>query len=141
MAASLTTWSTRWRGFSEAYGFWNTIWILRWVSTLGVVMSLPSNASAPLVAGSRPAIMRPTVDLPQPDSPTSPSTSPLATLSDTSLTAYTRASAWRDKPTALAARARVLRLMLKLLLRSLVSSMVVMIKLTDGNSDIHGLPA
>src|SRR5215469_13057312 len=47
----------------------------------------PSKRISPLVGGRSPSIMRASVDLPQPDSPTSPRISPLRTVSETPLTA------------------------------------------------------
>src|SRR3569623_2083888 len=43
---------------------------------LSVMTSRPSNSSSPAVGSSRRRIVRPVVDLPQPDSPTRPSVSP-----------------------------------------------------------------
>ena len=43
----------------------------------------------PVVGGRMPAIRRPSVDLPQPDSPTSPRVSPLRIVKETSETART----------------------------------------------------
>src|SRR5207253_8601250 len=46
----------------------------------------------------RRRMQRPVVDLPQPDSPTSPSVSPLRMLNDTSSTACTRATSREKSP-------------------------------------------
>src|SRR5678815_475430 len=49
----------------------------------------PAMQTIPDVGGMMPAMMRPSVDLPQPDSPTSPNTSPLSIPSDNLSTACT----------------------------------------------------
>ena len=54
-----------------------------------VVMSSPSKRTVPLVGSSSRTSSRPSVDLPQPDSPTSPSVSPRRTSSETPSTACT----------------------------------------------------
>ena len=77
-------------GLSEAKGSWNTGWIsraraLRSMST----RRWPSTAISPEFGGSRPRIRRASVDLPQPDLPTMPSTPPIGTEKDTSSTATT----------------------------------------------------
>lgn len=68
--------STDWRGSRLLMGSWKTIWmslrLRRSVSPLREAMSTPSNSTVPSVGGSRLRIARPRVDLPQPDSPTSP---------------------------------------------------------------------
>ena len=53
------------------------------------VTSLPSISTEPAVTSSRPAIIRSSVDFPQPDGPTSTMKSPSATVSETSSTAAT----------------------------------------------------
>ena len=69
------------RGFSDAYGSWNTICILRrncaQLARSGRV-ARPARRTAPSPTSARAgaARSRPVVDLPQPDSPTSPSVSP-----------------------------------------------------------------
>jgi hypothetical protein len=72
--------STGSRGFSDAYGSWKTIWISRRsgriAARLSPTSSRPLYLTEPSVAGCRLRIARPVVDLPQPDSPTSPSVSP-----------------------------------------------------------------
>jgi hypothetical protein len=55
------------------------------------VMSRPSSTIVPSLGSISRMIMRPMVDLPQPDSPTSPSTSPAVIENDTSSTARTKA--------------------------------------------------
>src|SRR4029450_13247234 len=50
-------------------------------------MATPSTTTAPLATGTRRMIALPSVDLPQPDSPTSPSVSPTARSRLTPLTA------------------------------------------------------
>ena len=87
---------TRLRGFSDAYGSWKTICISR-------RSGRSSRARQPRDARPRSAIVArrsaraaarscaPSVDLPQPDSPTRPSVSPSRTENDTPSTAWTRA--------------------------------------------------
>src|SRR6188508_2625680 len=60
------------------------------------VMSWPSKITRPSVGSYRRRIVRPTVDLPHPDSPTSPSVSPRWMLSDTSSTAL-MSPTWRSR--------------------------------------------
>src|SRR3546814_2091069 len=76
--------STRMRGSSEAKGSWKIIWMASAVSLAATRPSrhtgLPSKARLPSVGGRMPATMRPKVDLPQPDSPTRPTTSPAPTV-------------------------------------------------------------
>ena len=68
------------RGLSEAIGSWKiscTRWrILRSRSPCIAVRSSPSKSTRPDLAGRSCNTARPSVDLPQPDSPTSPSVSP-----------------------------------------------------------------
>ena len=65
------------RGLRDWYGSWNTIWIRRRSLRRPVErIGAPSNCTSPPVGGSNPSSTRPSVDLPQPDSPTIPSTSP-----------------------------------------------------------------
>src|SRR5262245_34908166 len=68
------------RGLSDANGSWKTICICRRSGRKSpsprLVMSLPSNSIRPSVGLYSRRIARPTVDFPQPDSPTSPSVSP-----------------------------------------------------------------
>ena len=56
---------------------------------LRLVTSLPSKSTWPLVGFTAPSSARPAVDLPQPDSPTSPTVSPGATAMLKSSSAYT----------------------------------------------------
>ena len=68
------------RGSSDAYGSWKMICIRRRngfsSSPLSLAMSVPSNMIVPAVGSIRRSSSRPTVVLPQPDSPTRPSVSP-----------------------------------------------------------------
>ena len=63
-------------GSNAECGSWNTIWISRRTSRSArpvvFVMSRPSKKIRPDVTSSRRSTSRPTVDLPDPDSPTSP---------------------------------------------------------------------
>ena len=60
-------------------------------------MSLPSKKTAPSVGSSSRTIVRPSVDFPQPDSPTRPRVSPSRTPNVTSSTACTRpTSRWSN---------------------------------------------
>ena len=84
---------TRWRGLSEENGSWNTGWISRARSRRSIAARLrPSTSTSPALGGSRPRITRASVDLPQPDSPTMPSTSPAGSANDTPSTARTTRS-------------------------------------------------
>ena len=71
---------TRLRGFSEAYGSWKTICISRRMRAQRAPRQLgdvrPSNVTVPAVSSCSRMMHRPSVDLPQPDSPTRPSVSP-----------------------------------------------------------------
>ena len=84
---------TRRRGFSDAYGSWKIICSSRRYGLSSrcesVVMSSPPKRSVPLVGSSSLTRSRPSVDLPQPDSPTIPSVSPRRTSSETPSTAWT----------------------------------------------------
>ncbi len=64
------------RGSREEKGSWKIICISRRSrnrsSPLAWVMSLPPYSTCPPLASSRPRMTRPRVDLPQPDSPTTP---------------------------------------------------------------------
>ncbi len=68
------------RGLSEENGSWNTIWMSRRRSrsaaSLVSVMSLPCSRMRPSSGFSRRITVLPTVVLPQPLSPTTPSVSP-----------------------------------------------------------------
>jgi len=78
-------------GLSDAYGSWKMICIslrsARSERLSSVVTFLPSKETSPEVGSISRRIERPVVDLPQPDSPTSPSVSPGMTSNDTSSTA------------------------------------------------------
>jgi len=63
-----------------------------------VVTFLSSNQTSPAVGSIRRRMQRPVVDLPQPDSPTSPSVSPFNRSKLTSSTACTRATSRENKP-------------------------------------------
>ena len=69
------------RGLSEEIGSWKIIctWVrsVRRSPRLSVVSSVSPKRMVPEVARSTWTMARPVVDLPQPDSPTSPSVSPL----------------------------------------------------------------
>ena len=88
---------TRLRGLSDAYGSWKTICTSRRNGRMARVprcsMCLPSKMISPSVGSSSRTMVRPSVDLPHPDSPTSPSVSPSRTAKLTSSTACTFATA------------------------------------------------
>ena len=85
-------------GLSTLIGSWNTI-AMRWprkprsVSRSSPTSSWPASLTEPATirpGGSiRPRIESPVTLLPEPDSPTSPTTSPAATSNDTPSTAFT----------------------------------------------------
>ncbi|MNQ63943.1 hypothetical protein D3C85_783430 [compost metagenome] len=84
--------STRMRGFSDENGSWKIIWICRrngfsCFSPFSAVRSVPPNVTEPSDGVYRPDISRATVDFPEPDSPTSPNTSPSPMEKLTRLTA------------------------------------------------------
>ena len=91
------------RGFRAAYESWNTICMRgrrRRSARSGVrVMSVPSKLMLPAVGSVSRSRQRPRVDLPQPDSPTSPSVSPARTASDTSSTARSTCRRPSGRPT------------------------------------------
>ncbi|EUD15266.1 putative lipoprotein, partial [Vibrio parahaemolyticus EKP-026] len=68
------------RGLREAKGSWKIIWISLRVSrrckSFILVRSWPNQTTSPSVASTSPMMARAKVDLPQPDSPTTPSVSP-----------------------------------------------------------------
>ena len=75
---------TRLRGFSDAYGSWKIIIISRRIGRISAresfVMSLTAeDVILPPVGSSSLMMQRAIVDLPQPDSPTTPSVSPSCT--------------------------------------------------------------
>src|SRR5215475_9922848 len=63
-----------------------------------VVTFLPSNHTSPEVGSMSRRIVRPVVDLPQPDSHTRPIVSPGCMVKDTSSTACTRATSRESRP-------------------------------------------
>ena len=80
------------RGLSEENGSWKIICIWRRkgsrsASRRSAVRSVPAKWMAPATGAWRPQIIRATVDLPEPDSPTRPKTSPSRMSNDTSFTA------------------------------------------------------
>src|SRR5690242_12802686 len=81
------------RGSSDAYGSWKIIATsrrsARSFSPRRCVMSSPLNAILPAVGSISLIAVRPSVDLPQPDSPTSPSVSPVLISRSTPSTACT----------------------------------------------------
>src|SRR5699024_6566418 len=78
------------RGFSAVEGSWKTTETFR-PSVLRALRprrsGCPSKTTSPLVTGCRPVITRARVDFPEPDSPTTPSTSPRRTETLTPSTA------------------------------------------------------
>src|SRR6185436_4418861 len=90
------------RGFSDAYGSWKMICISfrrpRSERLSSVVTFLPWKETSPEVGSIRRRIVRPVVDLPQPDSPTRPSVSPGRMSNETSSTACTRATSRESRP-------------------------------------------
>ena len=83
------------RGSSERYGSWNTIctereWASRSARVRGTaVRAAPPTRMSPASAASRPTIMRASVDLPDPDSPTTARAPPRGISIDASTTART----------------------------------------------------
>ena len=71
---------TRLRGLSDAYGSWKIIIISRRIGRISArdccVMSSPSKTIRPPVGSSSRMMQRAIVDLPQPDSPTTPKVNP-----------------------------------------------------------------
>ena len=83
----------------DAYESWNIscTW-RRWARSsrrVRVLMSRSAKWMVPPVGGSRPTTIRPSVDFPQPDSPTIPKVSPRRTVSEIPSTALTCAAALR----------------------------------------------
>src|SRR5438045_555508 len=109
------------RGFREAYGSWKMICISfrspRNERLSRVVTFLPWNQTSPDVGSMRRRIVRPVVDLPQPDSPTRPSVSPGCMSNVTSSTACTRATSREKSPP------RMGKYFLRFLTRSRASAM------------------
>jgi hypothetical protein len=89
-------------GFSDAYGSWNTICRSRRTSFMPrasrLVSSLPWNTTEPDVGLCSCRMARPVVDLPQPDSPTTPRVSRASTCSETPVTAWTWPTTRRSRP-------------------------------------------
>jgi hypothetical protein len=81
------------RGSRLESGSWKIICIRRRILRSGsgpsVVSSTPSNETDPLVGGVSCRIARPSVDLPQPDSPTNPYVRPRGIARSTPSTAFT----------------------------------------------------
>src|SRR5450756_830772 len=90
------------RGLSEEYGSWNTICSLRLsarnAGLSSAVISAPSKKTLPEVGSIRRMTSLPVVDLPQPLSPTSPSTSRRRNSKLTPSTARTWRSPRARKP-------------------------------------------
>ena len=90
-SGSVTMRSTVWRGSSEPYGSWNTIWKSRRAtrsSSRGCACrSRPSRRTLPAVGWSSAITSRASVDLPEPDSPTMPSVPPGGTANAAPCTA------------------------------------------------------
>ena len=86
-----------WRGLSEPNGSWKIICTLaairRHRRSPRRAMSAPSSTISPPAAGTSRRIVLPSVDLPQPDSPTSPSVSPRSTSKLTPSTARSTCAA------------------------------------------------
>ncbi len=85
---------TRMRGSSEPNGSWKIICtrvvaLRRLPPGRPSMIGRPSMKASPALGAWMPAITRPSVDLPQPDSPTSPSASPRAISKETPSTAWT----------------------------------------------------
>ncbi len=89
--------STRYRGSSVAYGSWKMTWMCRDSArrsrAANRVMFSPLNRIDPLVGSIRPRIIRPSVLLPEPDSPTTETVSPAASVSVRSRTATSGSAA------------------------------------------------
>ena len=92
--ASATLSPTVIRGSSEEYGSWKTICSGRGRPRVGT--GAPSRRIRPPVSGARPTAARASVDLPEPDSPTSPTTVPSGTVRLTPSTAVVAAVADGD---------------------------------------------
>ncbi len=89
-------------GFSEAYGSWNTTWRSRRMCRICLrvlpTSSSPSNLTDPEVGGLSWRMALPVVDLPQPDSPTSPRVSPRSRWKVRSQAAWTSPIRRRTTP-------------------------------------------
>ena len=82
------------RGFIDEYGSWKIVWMRRRCGHIGAGLEVrdvlaAEHDAARRSARSASAPVLPMVDLPQPDSPTSPSVSPLAIAKLTPSTAFT----------------------------------------------------
>ena len=84
------------RGFSDDPGSWKTMPTLSRSGCrslrLAPFICTPATSKLPPATGSRPSAARPIVVLPEPDSPTSPTTSPRPIVRETSSTA--RKTGW-----------------------------------------------
>ena len=96
---------TRLRGLSEPYGFWNTICTVRRnffaAPSGGSIASTPSSISVPALGFSIRVTSRASVDLPQPDSPTTASVLPVSSENEIPFTACNSAGA-RNQPCLMA---------------------------------------
>src|SRR3569623_1197425 len=115
------------RGLRLAYGSWKMICISLRRSFIALpsseVTSLPSKVTEPDVGSTRRRMARPRLVLPEPLSPTSPTTSPLRTLNETPTTAMTTAPGLNsDFPTG------------KCTLRSVTSSKVSAIEFSPADT-------
>jgi hypothetical protein len=85
---------TRARGFSESAGFWKTKPIMARAARSSRLVSVPRSRPATIMLPDSAAMSRatalPSVVLPEPDSPTSPTVWPAGTLSVTRSTATSR---------------------------------------------------
>ena len=92
-SGSATMSRTRRRGLSDEIGSWKIIWSLvrsrRRAPERHVVSSTPPRFTEPRVGLITWATARPVVDLPHPDSPTSPRVSPSNRSKETPETAWT----------------------------------------------------
>ncbi len=74
------------RGFSDPYGFWNTSCTTRRkrarASCVAWTASMPPRRSEPALGGSIIVTRRASVDLPQPDSPTTARVRPAASVNE-----------------------------------------------------------
>ena len=88
------------QGSSAAPASWCTYWTARLTNRAGwggmPLTTRPSSRISPLVSRWMPSRVRPSVVLPQPDSPTSPSVSPARSDRDTPPTARTGSTAGRS---------------------------------------------
>ena len=97
-SGSATMSPTRMRGFSEEKGSWKTSWTCRARWRRADRPRPPTTVSpiaiVPAATGARPMTARATVDLPDPDSPTRPSTRPGSIDRLTSSTAVWACRPW-----------------------------------------------